>query len=94
MLDLIKLIKNPENATDEQITKAYGYIKEYCDERNLDVMETLNDEKNIPIATKEIYSKLPFGARVMFKESTITDIITKNLDFIRAKAKIESEKKS
>lgn len=96
MLDLIKLIQNPENVTDEQVLTAYKYLKEYCDEKNLDIMETLNDDKNIPIAVKEIHSQLPLKKRLFLRESMITNIITTNIDFIRQKAKeqIEAEKKS
>lgn len=91
MLDVLKLVNNPENITDEQVTQAYDFIKEYCDKNNLDVMETLNDDKNIPIAVKEIYSNIPRMARFVIKEKTIAEIITKNIDFIRQKAKEKNE---
>lgn len=96
MRDMLSTIKDPSKVTDEQVTQAYQYLKEYCDEKGLDVMETINDDSNIKPASIEIHSKLPWVARKIIKAEKIEELILTNLSFIREKAaeQYKLEKKS
>ena len=96
MLESLLNIKDLSKLSDEQITQGYQLLKEYCDNKDLDVMDVLNNPENIKPAAEEIHKNLSFAIRMILKKNKIEDMITQNLDFIRDKAQfyINEEKKA
>lgn len=73
---------NKDNLTPEQLDLAYSKIKEYCDEKNQNVIEFISNKANIPLAATEIQKKLPFAMRMVVKPKHLEEAINNNLDFI------------
>lgn len=96
MFDALKTIGDPSKATEEQISKAYELVKEYCDKNNMDVLTLVNNDQNIAPAAKEIHSNLSWVFRKTVSVDKIEELIVTNIDFIREKAKeqIALEKKA
>lgn len=79
---MIEKFMNKDKLTPEQIDMAYAKIKEHCDENNLDVLDFVKDESNIPLASQKIQSQLPFAMRLVVKPKHLEEAIRNNLDFI------------
>lgn len=96
MFDKLKSITDPSKATDEQVTKAYDMLKEYCDKNNTDVLSLVNDDKNIKPASTEIHSNLSWVWRKTISVERIEQLLMDNIEFIRNKAKeqVALEKKN
>lgn len=71
-----------DNLTPEHMDMAYSKIKEYCEENNIDVLQFVKDESNIPLAAKTIQSKIPFAMRLIVKPKHLEEAIKNNIDFI------------
>ncbi len=77
---------NKNDISKEHIDKAYDMVKEYCDGKNISVMDFVNNEQNIPMAAKEIHGKLNFVMKMAMRPAMIESLIKDNIDFIRAEA--------
>lgn len=66
----------------EHLDTAYKYLKEYCDNKNVDVIEFVKNKDNIPEAAKEINKGLPWLAKKFFTVSKIETMLNDNIDFI------------
>lgn len=86
-MNILDIAKDPTKVSDEYITQAYQYLKEYCDKENKDVMEVINNDENIKPASIQINKQLPFLVRKLLSAEKIESLIRNNLDFIREKVK-------
>lgn len=75
------LIKK-ENVSQEQLDTAYEYLKKYCSENDLNLVEFIKEEKNIEPASEYIHKQLNFALRLILKPKKIESLIRENLDFI------------
>lgn len=96
MLDTLATLRDPSKVTEEQITKAYEILKEYCYEKGLDLLETINSDKNIRPAAEEIHRNLSWVLKKTIKVDKIEELISTNVVFIREKAleQIKKEKQA
>lgn len=66
----------------EHLDTAYKYLKEYCDSKNVDVIEFVKNKDNIPEAAKEINKGLPWLVKKVLTVSKIETMLHDNIDFI------------
>ena len=72
-------------ASPEHIELAYNSLKEYCKEKDLDMLEFISNKENIRPAAEHIHKELPFAVRMIVKKDKIEKLIIDNLDFIQTK---------
>jgi hypothetical protein len=77
-----KFVENYKNDPDAQ-QMAYEHVAAYCKKNNLDICAFVNDDKNIPVAAKEIRAGLPGMIRMVVSEDTIKMLVTENISLIR-----------
>lgn len=77
-----KFVENYKNNPATQ-QMAYEHVAAYCKKNGLDVCAFVNDDKNIPVAVKEIHAGLPWGLKIVASEDTIKSLITENISLIR-----------
>ncbi len=73
------------NMSDENITKAYHYLKDYCIENNIDMMEFISKKENIANAAETIHGKLGFMQRKIVSIDDIKDVLNEQYEFIVVK---------
>jgi hypothetical protein len=76
----------------EHIDQAFELLSSYCKEQNLNLIDFIQNKKNIKPASKEIHSKLPWALKFLLHADTIENMITENHDWIVEKAKEQSKK--
>lgn len=83
---------NANSLKPEHIQAAYEYLKAYCDERKLGVIEFVSNPANIPEAVAHIHKNLPFAYRMLLSKDKLQGLIQNNLEFIKSKAQELSSK--
>ena len=83
MLD--KYLK-PENLDPKHIEVAYDLLKEYCDEKGVDVESFVCNPDNIRPAAEHIHKELPFVYRMVLSKDRVENLILTNIEFIKSKA--------
>lgn len=78
---------NKDNLKDEHLEDAYIYLKQYCEENQLDILKFVKDKKNIDPASDYIHKQLPLAIRLILKPKKIAALIEENHNFIIEKAK-------
>ena len=87
MLDMYAKFKDPSKVSDEDISKGYALLKEYCENNDKDIMEVINNPENIKPAAEEINRNLGMIVRRVLTVKVLESIITDNIDLIREKVK-------
>lgn len=82
---LEKFLK-PENLKPEHIQSAYGYLEDYCKQKNVTVESVVCNKDNVVPAAEYIHSQLSFAIRLALSKKTIASLLTEHFDFIKTEA--------
>lgn len=77
----------PENIDPKHIETAYELLKQYCEEKGVNVVKFVSEPQNIRPAAEYIHKELSFAYRMILSKDKIENIILTNIDFIKEKAK-------
>lgn len=75
------------DVSDEQIDMAYGYLSEYCEKNNLDLIDFVSNPENIDMASEYIHKQLNFALRLVLRPKIIASLIKNNHEWIIEKAR-------
>lgn len=83
---------NTGSLKQEHIQAAYDYLKAYCDQKNVSVVDFVSNPLNIPEAVSHIHKNLPFAYRMLLSKDKLQSLIQNNIEFIKTKAQELSQK--